>query len=637
MKRIYIYAAALLLTAASETKAFDFTVDGRHYTITSPTTVTLEQIEKVGTEVTVNATVEYEGHQLTVTAIGGGLLYTDRSVVQRVTLPETIETIGNRVFLSCESLRQINLPNGLRVIRDEAFNSCPHLQIDIWPDSLQTIGEDAFAGCLALKDVVLPAKLTTIGRDAFAYSGITSISLKSSAVTIGEGAFRNCKSLKSFTLDGNIMSGIPGRMFWNSPALESAEFRGDIVARNQEISFQANIGREAFSGCTALSNAVIPKNVAFIGSDAFFDCSSLESIDLGAQVKDMEPEVFMNSGLKSIRLPETLTLMGTATFSGCMHLESLTLPLRLERVLGIVDGTTGLKRLELKSRKPLEMNPDEFAELYDRTTLVVPAGSKDIYAQHKGWGQFKQIEEAAPTVYTFYADIYVKGVGCLLWNDKVCTGKERIEVTEGDTVKIKQVPYAEIDSLAWINLNHGENFRLHRDSVYTLIVDGDISLHVSYSTLTTEPERVHVTLRQADLGVVRLAVLKGKSVEFTVNPDEGWTVNCVTLNGEDISDKLSDYRILTTGPLEKDAEISIAFEKGVPDGIANMASSPLRVRAYSGTLNIDQAEPGGIDIFTVDGRKVAHLPTILPTVSIKLPVGKVYIIKNGTRTFKVKI
>ena len=146
-----------------------------------------------------------------------------------------------------------------------------------------------------------------------------------------------------------------------------------------------------------------------------------------------------------------------------------------------------------------------------------------------------------------------------------------------------------------------------------------------------------MTLRQADLGVVRLAVLKGKSVEFTVNPDEGWTVNCVTLNGEDISDKLSDYRILTTGPLEKDAEISIAFEKGVPDGIANMASSPLRVRAYSGTLNIDQAEPGGIDIFTVDGRKVAHLPTILPTVSIKLPVGKVYIIKNGTRTFKVKI
>ena len=126
MKRIYIYTAALLLTATSETKAFDFTVDGRHYTITSPTTVTLEQIEKVGTEVTVNATVEYEGHQLTVTAIGGGLLYTDRSVVQRVTLPETIETIGNRAFLSCESLRQINLPNGLRVIRDEAFNSCPH-------------------------------------------------------------------------------------------------------------------------------------------------------------------------------------------------------------------------------------------------------------------------------------------------------------------------------------------------------------------------------------------------------------------------------------------------------------------------------------------------------------------------------
>jgi hypothetical protein len=108
MKRIYpsiLLTAALLLTAVVEIKAqsFDFEADGRHYTLTSPTTVTLEQIDHVGEELTVNATVDYEGHRLTVTAVGGSLIpYTNRSIIRRVILPETIETIGYRTFVTCE-------------------------------------------------------------------------------------------------------------------------------------------------------------------------------------------------------------------------------------------------------------------------------------------------------------------------------------------------------------------------------------------------------------------------------------------------------------------------------------------------------------------------------------------------------
>lgn len=625
---------AFLLLMAGRAFAFDFSVDGCHYTITSPTTVTLEQIDQVSPEYTVAGTVSFEGRQLTVTALGNGV-FTERSVVRRVTLPETITTIYG-TFQYCESLEQVNLPNSLRSIGGSAFSQCIHLTLNAWPDSLRSIGEDAFVNCQALKDVVLPAKLETIGKNAFAYSGVTAVHLTSSAVKIGDEVFQNCKNLKSFVLEGDIRSGIPWRMFWNCTALESAEFRGDIVPY-QEMYFLASIGREAFSGCAALNKVVIPKNVTFIGSDAFLDCRSLESIDLGEQLKDMESEVFMNSGLKSIHLPETLTSMGVATFWGCSQLESLVLPLRLERIMGMIDAGSGVKRLEVKNRKPKDMNQWDFVEVYDKTTLVVPAGSKEAYAQHEGWGQFKQIEEAAPTVYTFYADISVKGAGHLLWNDQVCTGGERIEVTEGDTVRIRQVPFAEIDSLAWINVGDG-SMRLHRDSVYTLVVDDDVSVSLGYITREVEPEKVLVTLRQADLGVVRLAVVKDRSLEFTVNPDEGWAVNCVTLNGEDITALLSDYRILTTGPLDTDAEISISFEQRDPDGIVSMTDgSPLRVRAYAGTLYIDQADPSGIDIFTVDGRMVTHLPTALPTVSLQLPVGKVYIVKNGKRTIKVRL
>ena len=113
-------------------------------------------------------------------------------------------------------------------------------------------------------------------------------------------------------------------------------------------------------------------------------------------------------------------------------------------------------------------------------------------------------------------------------------------------------------------------------------------------------------------------------------------MNSITLNGEDITDRLADYQILTTGPLEGDAEIRIAFEQKGADGIGSVgADCRLRVHAVGNVLYIDNAEPGDICVYSLDGKLLRQLQASGPSVRVSMPTNNVYIIKNGKKTIKI--
>ena len=634
----YLFPIILGLLLSNRVLAFDFEIDGFRYSITSASTVTLEQIDNVTEEVRVPATVSFEGHELQVTALGGALIpYSDKSIIRKVILPESIKTIGYGAFNNCDSLRHINLPENLQTIDVDAFSNCRQLIINDWPKRLRSIGENAFVACDSLTTVHLPSTLERIGRRAFNYSGITSLHIDGGgAVSFDDYAFINCQRLKEVTIDADVISSISLQMFYNCQSLESVIFNGTIVGQHGQY-----ILSEAFCGCVSLKTILLPKGVTYIGSSAFADCSALESIDLGDQLIELSLEAFANSGIRSINLPETLTQIGTAVFRGCKNLESLTLPVRIKSVRGYFDEMSGIKRMEVKNRTPAGINEQEYANLFSRVTLVVPSGSKDLYKQHNIWGRFEKIEEAPPVIYTFYADFHVQGEGRLLWNDTAYANGERIELTEGDTIRIRQEPVNDVDSIVWVYLGYNESIeksiRLHRDSVYTFVVKEDVTLSVYFRTITKD-EKVLLTVKQSELGVVKLAIAKGKRAEIMVAPDGGWKVNCVSLNGMDITSLLSDGSILATDTLQEDAEIVVAFEQLGPDNLEKREKPTLRVRAHNGTLMIDNAIiDSWIDIYTLDGCSVKHLHTTQPTVSIQLPLHRVYLIKNGNKVVKIRL
>ncbi|MDD7705224.1 MAG: leucine-rich repeat protein [Sodaliphilus pleomorphus] len=83
-------------------------------------------------------------------------------------IPDSVTSIGDRAFGSCESLQSVTIPDSVTSIGNWAFYGCSSLQSVTIPDSVTSIGDRAFAGCSSLQSVTIPDSVTNIGNCVFA-------------------------------------------------------------------------------------------------------------------------------------------------------------------------------------------------------------------------------------------------------------------------------------------------------------------------------------------------------------------------------------------------------------------------------------------------------------------------------------
>ena len=256
--------------------------------------------------------------------------------LDRITIPDSVTSIGEWAFRGCLSLQSVTIPDSVTSIGDGAFIACTYLKSVAIPDSVTSIGNWAFWGCASLRGVTIPDSVTSIGDNPFVdcpnlnltladnspfriinnllinkigtliacLRNSTSVVIPNRVTSIGKSTFSECASLRSMMIPDSVTS-IGNFAFSKYTSLRSVTIPDSVTS----------IGDFAFSDCKSLGNVTIPDSVTSIGKRAFSDCKSLGNVTIPDSVTSIGNYAFFHcDSLKSVTIPNSLKTIGKRAF-----------------------------------------------------------------------------------------------------------------------------------------------------------------------------------------------------------------------------------------------------------------------------------------------------------------------------------
>ena len=262
-----------------------------------------------GFEIDANGVLlRYTGSASDITIPGKATAIADEALrgttAERITVPATVRTIGDRAFADAQQLKAL-------VFEDTADH----------PSQLTALGAEAAANTPALTEVAVPSKAASLGEGAFADSGITRLSLPDSLTSIPARLVKN-SSLLTEAVVGNAVTEIGEAAFSAAHSLKGLSVRqaGGSTAPGITSSL-VTIGQEAFNA-TGLGSVDLPASVRTIGDAAFNAIERLSHVGLNEGLVSIGSSAFRTTGITEIVIPDSVTTVGSSAFSECSALTS---------------------------------------------------------------------------------------------------------------------------------------------------------------------------------------------------------------------------------------------------------------------------------------------------------------------------
>lgn len=240
------------------------------------------------------------------TSIPDGAFF-DCNDIEAITLPDSIQKIGEFAFTFCSVMEYIDLGSSLVEIGKDAFNECTALLELHIPKSVQKIGSAIVQGCNKLTTITVPF----VGGSANENTYLGYI--------FGAASYNTASGF--FPVSFQKLTVLDGCKFIGSDALNSCLTVREVYLPDGLTS----IGVRAFRNCKRLVSITLPDSVRSIGDSAFIGCDALVSAELGGSLTTLGVQAFMNcTALKNISLPSTLTAIPDSAFDSCSALESVS-------------------------------------------------------------------------------------------------------------------------------------------------------------------------------------------------------------------------------------------------------------------------------------------------------------------------
>ena len=161
-----LYTAPPKMISEPVLNAYAATVDDLTFTVYDDSAT----LTKCSTSATgaIEIPAEYEGKPVTMIATKA---FQRCSQITSITMPDSINTIGEYAFQSATALKEISISNNIRSLPGYCFEGCQNLESFSIPENVTIINNRVFGNCLALSSITIPASVQSIG--VYVFSGCT--------------------------------------------------------------------------------------------------------------------------------------------------------------------------------------------------------------------------------------------------------------------------------------------------------------------------------------------------------------------------------------------------------------------------------------------------------------------------------
>lgn len=269
-----------------------------------------------------------EGYDATSTVVKNGSLdikptieYIPEGGTEDDKIEVEVRGVLNNAFAGCTTLKNVTLPYTVNYIGQSAFENCTALtqvtttgsdgETKLGADIVlaETIEYRAFAGCTALAGLTL--QYESAGR----------------SISVASEAFFGCTGLKTFTIGAGVTD-LGAGVLANCTALDGGQNSIKVINNNkyfvkegilyQRVNNTNNILVQCPTGKIMSNETALADYVTQIKDEAFYGCKNLYSIDIPATVTSIGYRSFYGcTSLGNVTIPDSVTEIGAQAFEGC--------------------------------------------------------------------------------------------------------------------------------------------------------------------------------------------------------------------------------------------------------------------------------------------------------------------------------
>ena len=304
----------------------------------------------------------------------GSTLVKYRGTEERVTIPDTVEVVGESAFENNQKVQFVVIPKSVKRLDAYVFWGCNNLEEVVLGKGLTAVDEYSFAGCTGLKQITIPENIQSIDAQAFAGCvNLTDIYIPATVTGIAEDAFLNCDNVTIHADEGSVAAQFSQKLAEQKkrdPLVTAAPVqtptavsRPDTQATTEPVSTATPAPAATPVPGNVLGSTIIVGNHALVmvhpgeekvqqgytepeaGQETgeeqditaetengkipewmYYRNQSVSAVTIPEGTTEIGRFAFSRSSLRTVTIPEGVTVIDYAAFYHCDNLDNVILP-----------------------------------------------------------------------------------------------------------------------------------------------------------------------------------------------------------------------------------------------------------------------------------------------------------------------